>query len=549
MTINLYTTLLNKLYDPQTASQVEIRLQSLLTHYRGCIAAPARNDLSEKDAMLITYGDQVRQEGELPLQTLSHFCDRHIGGIISSVHLLPFFPWSSDDGFAIKDYRKVDPALGSWKNVEQLGKHFRMMYDGVINHVSAEGEWFQACLRNETPYRDYFIEVNNDLDLSLVVRPRTLPLLHEYPTTTGLRRVWTTFSSDQVDLNYQNPDVLLEILDILLGYVQHGAQFLRLDAIAYLWKEVGTNCIHLPQTHAIVQLLHAVFADVTPHVRIITETNVRHQENLSYFGDGTNEAHLIYNFALPPLVLHSFLCADSSVLSDWAAELHTPSNETTFLNFLASHDGIGLNPVLGILSPNQIDALVSNTLAHGGRISYKQNADNSQSPYEMNINYFDALSDPASHEPVDLQVKRFLAAQSIMLCLSGLPGIYFHSLFGSRNWSEGIALRGQDRAINRQKLTLVELENALQTPVSLRAQVFTGYRKLLQQRAASPSFHPHARQEILHLGRSIFAVLRTSIDGSEKMLCLHNLTAETQQTGTWTLPPFETLWLRNPEQY
>lgn len=549
MTNNLYTTLLIELYGLQTASQVGLRLQTLLTHYRGHIPTPVRSNLNEKDAMLITYADQVCQEGELPLQTLSNFCDRHIGGIISSVHLLPFFPWSSDDGFAVKDYRKVDPALGSWDNVEQLGHHFRLMFDGVINHVSAEGNWFQAFLRNEVPYCDYFITINNDPDLSQVVRPRTLPLLHEYPTQTGMRQVWTTFSSDQVDLNYHNPDVLLEVIDVLLGYVQRGAQFLRLDAIAYLWKEIGTNCIHLPQTHAFVKLLHAVLTDVAPHVRLITETNVNHRDNLSYFGDGTNEAQLIYNFALPPLVLHSFLSADSSILSDWAAELQTPSKETTFFNFLASHDGIGLNPIQDILSPTQINDLVNCTLAHGGKISYKHNSNGSQSPYEMNINYFDALSDPNSPEPAELQVKRFLAAQSIMLSLRGLPGIYFHSLFGSQNWSEGITLQGQNRAINRQKLTLAELDDALQTPGSLRAQVFTGYRKLLLKRAASPSFHPQAKQEILRLGRSIFAVLRTSIEGNKKVLCLHNLTAETQQAGTWTLPPYETLWLSNPEQY
>jgi sucrose phosphorylase len=350
-------------------------------------------------------------------------------------------------------------------------------------------------------------------------------------------------------LNYHNPDVLLEVLDVLLGYVQRGAQFLRLDAIAYLWKEIGTNCIHLPQTHAVVQLLHAVLTDVAPHVRLITETNVNHQDNLSYFGDGTNEAQLIYNFALPPLMLHAFLSADSSILSDWAAELQTPSNETAFFNFLASHDGIGLNPIQDILSPTQVNNLVNSTLAHGGKISYKHNTNGSQSPYEMNINYFDALSDPTIPEPVELQVKRFLAAQSIILSLRGLPGIYFHSLFGSRNWPEGITLHGQNRAINRQKLALAELENALQTPGSLRAQVFTGYRKLLQQRAASPSFHPQARQKILHLGRSIFAVLRTSLEGNNKMLCLHNVTADTQQVGTWTLPPYETLWLSNPELY
>jgi sucrose phosphorylase len=525
MTSNFYTTILTDLYGAQAAGAVEERLQALLTHYRGHIPAPTRSDLTEKDVMLITYGDQVRREDELPLQTLANFCEQHLDGIISDVHLLPFFPWSSDDGFAIKDYRQVDPALGSWADIERFGHRFGLMIDGVINHTSVESEWFQAFLRDEAPYRDYFLTVSGTPDLSLVVRPRTLPLLHEYLTTSGPRQVWTTFSADQVDLDYHNPNVLLEIFDILLGYVQRGARFIRLDAIAYLWKEIGTTCIHLPQTHAIVQLLHAILADVAPYVRLITETNVPHRENLSYFGNGANEANLIYNFALPPLVLHTFRSADTTILTDWAAGLQTPSAQTTFFNFLASHDGIGLNPARGILAQSQIDALVSQTLAHGGHISYKENTDGSQSPYELNINYFDALSDPCGS-------------------LRGLPGIYFHSLFGSRNWTEGVALSGQARSINRQKLNLPELENDLNTSSTLRALVFDGYRRLLQQRAASPAFHPLGEQEVLHLNPSLFMVRRTSPDGREKMLCLHNVSGETQSVDQWILPPYETLWIK-----
>jgi hypothetical protein len=293
--------------------------------------------------------------------------------------------------------------------------------DGVINHVSAQGEWFQAFLKNVAPYRDYFLTIEGNPDLSEVVRPRALPLLTKYQTVTGKRCVWTTFSADQVDLDYHNPDVLLEIFEILLMYAEHGAQFIRLDAIAYLWKEIGTTCIHLPQTHAVIQLLRAVLDEVAPHVLLITETNVPYKDNISYFGNGTNEAQLIYNFALPPLVLHTFRTGDASVLSEWAAGLELPSDQTTFFNFLASHDGIGLNPARGILSPAEIDGLVGQTLAHGGLISFKQNSDGTQSPYEMNINYFDALSDPAGGEPLELQVDRFRRhRRSCCLCLACL---------------------------------------------------------------------------------------------------------------------------------
>ncbi len=448
-------------------------------------------------------------------------------------------------GFQSRITAPWNPALGDWDDVERLGGSFRLMFDGVINHASVQGKWFQAFLRDEKPYRDYFLTVEGDPDLLRVVRPRALPLLTEFQTASGARRVWTTFSADQADLDFHAPDVLLEIFDILLMYAERGAQFIRLDAIAYLWKEFGTPCIHLPQTHAIIQLLRAVLDEVAPHVRLITETNVPHSDNLTYFGDGKNEAQLIYNFALPPLVLHTFRAGDATILSQWAAGLDLPSDQTTFFNFLASHDGIGLNPAEGILSPNDIELLVAQTLANGGLISYKQNVDGTQSPYEMNINYFDALSNPSSDEPLATQIDRFMAAQAILLSLRGLPGIYFHSLFGSRNWLEGAKASGQNRSINREKLRGTALESELANQNTLRAQVFARYCSLLNMRAASPAFHPHGRQKILDMGRAVFAVLRSSPKGDKQVLCLQNVTAQTQSVSTYTLKAYQTLWLDN----
>jgi sucrose phosphorylase len=363
-----------------------------------------------------------------------------------------------------------------------------------------------------------------------VVRPRTLPLLTRFTTPSGAKAVWTTFSDDQIDLNYHNPDVLLEMIDTLLFYVAHGAQFIRLDAIAYVWKEAGSPCIHLPQTHRLVQLLRAVLDAVAPHVALITETNVAHTENLSYFGDGTNEAQLVYNFALPPLVLHTFLTGDAGRLAGWVAGLSLPSQRVTFFNFLASHDGIGLNPARGILSPAEIEALVGRTLAVGGLVSYKDDAGGSQSPYELNVNYFDALAGPAGQESLDRQADRFIAAQALMLALVGVPGIYFHSLFGSRGWPEGVKLSGRARTINRQKCERAALERELGDPASLRHVVFERYAQLLKARAASPAFHPYGAQRVVRAagGEAVFALLRTSPDGAERVLCLHNVSGRPQ---------------------
>ncbi len=514
-------------YGDETAVQILPRLQELLANYRGQKLRTAREGyFDERDAILISYGDMVQAPGERPLATLYRFLKGHVGGLIRGLHLLPFYPYSSDDGFSVIDYDQVDPALGDWTDIEAFGQTFRLMFDAVINHISQHSAWFQAYLRGEAPYSAYFVEVESGADLAAVFRPRALPLLTPVNTASGEKQVWTTFSADQIDLNFASPDLLLEILRVLLNYVAHGAELIRLDAIAYMWKEAGTSCIHLPQTHAIIQLMRAVLDEVAPHVALITETNVPHVENISYFGDGHNEAQMVYNFSLPPLTLHAFHTADASVLTRWAAALETPSSEATFFNFLASHDGIGVTPARGLLSDAEVRALAERVEALGGYVSYKNNPDGSQSAYELNINYLDALGDPAvGEESSARKAERFLAAQAIMLALRGVPGIYFHSLFGSQSWAEGVRATGRARTINRQKLGAAALERELAQPGSLRQQVFQGYRRLLRARTSSPAFSPSGAQEVLRLHPAVFAVQRSAPNKGETILCLHNVSA------------------------
>jgi len=548
------------LYGENNSARLLERTQDLLNRYRTRIRQRS-GQLTERDAILIAYGDQIQSPGEKPLKTLSRFCEKYLTGIVSGIHILPFFPWTSDDGFSVTDYRKVDSNLGGWDDIASMQSRFRLMFDAVINHVSSQSEWFQRFLQDDPRYKDYFITVEGEPDLSQVTRPRASPLLTPFQTPSGEKKVWTTFGADQIDLNFKNPEVLLEILDLLLMYAERGADFIRLDAAAYLWKEIGTPCIHLPQTHALIQFLRAALEEVAPHVHLITETNVPHADNISYFGDGTNEAQLVYNFALPILTLHAFHTGEARILSDWARTLTLPSDKTTFFNFLASHDGIGLNPAQGILSDSAVESLVEKTLAHGGLISYKRNADGTQSPYEMNINYFDALSNPNGNEPLDLQVDRFMAAQAVMLALRGVPGIYFHSLFGSRGWPEGVRQTGLNRTINREKLQFNVLQNELAEENSPRSRVFRRYCQLLKTRSGAPAFHPHGAQRILDLHPSVFAVERISPDGTARVLCLHNvgrqkiaiemdhtartdiLTGQPLQISNIRLQPYQVLWV------
>lgn len=489
-------------------------------------AASPQERLSERDTILITYGDQISRAGEAPLKTLHTFLNQHLKGAVTGVHFLPFYPYTSDDGFSVVDYLQVDPALGTWEDVEATGKNFRLMFDAVINHISAKSEWFQGFLKDEAPYTDYFVTEDPGTDLSMIVRPRTSPLLTPFETPSGTKHVWTTFSADQIDLNFENPEVLLEVLNVLLTYAAKGAEIIRLDAVTYLWKEVGHESVHHPKTHRVLQLIRTVMEVAAPQVVVLTETNVPHEENISYFGDGTNEAQMVYNFALPPLVLHSYLAQDASALQAWAAELKTPSAETTFFNFLASHDGIGVRPVESILGKGGIGELVRAVQAHGGLVSFKTNSDGSQSPYELNINYYDALNDPKSGEPDELRLRRFLGAQSIMLSLRGVPGIYVHSLLGSRSHHAGVEATGHNRSINREKFKLETLERELADPNSLRSRVLNNLKPMLKVRQREKAFHPQAGQEVLETSAEIFALKRYT--DSETIYCVHNIGTEAQ---------------------
>ena len=520
---------LQTIYGRDEGKRLYLWILNQIERFREKNRLDTRSDLDESDAILITYPDQFKRSGEPPLKTLRRFCLDYLKNVFNIIHLLPFYPWSSDDGFAVIDYLKVKTEYGSWDDIDELSRHFYLMFDAVINHVSSQNTWFRSFLRGDPDFRDYFLTSDDISDLSKVVRPRKTPLLTEFNTDSGVVKVWTTFGPDQIDLSYKNPEVLKEVINLLLFYVSHGCRFIRLDAIAYLWKESGTGCIHLPQTHAIIQIFNEILRECAPHVKLITETNVPHEDNVSYFSDAGNEAHLVYNFALPPLIMHTILKEDARALTEWAAKLTLPSKKVSFFNFLASHDGIGLNPARGILSVDEIDVLVNKTLEHQGLVSYKSNEDGTQSPYELNISYFDALSNPLLNESVHVQVMRFLAAHAIMLSLVGLPGIYIHSLLGSRSWHEGVEKTGHARTINRQKFTLDHIESQLSDQESIPSQVYQGMSHLLVKKKTSSAFHPHGAQLVMDFGRSIFALMRISPDGEDFALCLHNISSSSQK--------------------
>lgn len=536
------------LFDEPKRSDISNRLAKLIDAQEQQ-QVPQAAAINEKNMYLITYGDSIQSPGQKPLQALRAMLDETVADIITDVHLLPMFPYTSDDGFSVTDYLQINPELGDWPDIEDLAGNYRLMYDFVANHMSESSDWFQQFLQGKPGFEQAFVEKEAGFDAKNVVRPRTSPLFHTYGASE--KQVWSTFSKDQVDVNIQDPAMFIRLTETLLTYITRGATSIRLDAIGFLWKESGTTCIHLPQTHTVIQIWRLLADYFAPNTQIITETNVPHKENISYFGDGTNEAHQVYQFPLPPLTLHAFTTHDATHLTNWAKTITPMSQTATYFNFLASHDGIGMRPTEGILTGTDREKLAEKVMQNGGQISYKNNPDGSKSIYELNINYSDALRNTGESD--ELAIQKMLAAHHILFSVMGVPAIYYHSLFGSRNDKKAAETSGIPRRINREKLDLATLQSELETNPYRRA-IFTGLKKLAQVRQGETAFNPYQPQEVIPSDSRIFALKRGDVycytNVSDRAITIETagtknlLTGEQISDGKCDLPPYGYVWVK-----
>jgi len=518
---------LKEIYETKIAEKTYHRILKKLDKFRKIETSSGRYIFSEKDIVLITYADQFQFEDKKSLKGLEWFANSYLAGIFNTIHILPFFSYSSDDGFSVTDYYSVNPAFGDWSDIQALSKKFRLMFDGVFNHVSRKSKWFQSFLSNDPKYSGYFISIDPQADVSAVIRPRTSPLITKVQTNKGERYVWTTFSEDQIDLNFANAEVLLEIIDVLLFYVKQGAKIIRIDAAPFLWKELGTDCINRSQTHAIIKVIRAVLDFTAPQVALITECNIPFIENISYLGNVdlknglSDEAQLIYQFSLAPMVLHALISGDSTKLTKWVSSLPSPHN---YFNLIASHDGIGLLPAQGILNDEDIDMLIKRTQRHGGKLSYRSDINGNRKVYELNITLYDFLNHPQSlHEKLD--IARYLTSQIIMLELAGVPGVYVHSLFGSSNCTKCIKQTKEPRMINREKFNISQLKRSLSEETRSRI-ILEKYLKLVSIRRSHSAFNPIALQKALYLDARIFSLLRKNTYTNESIMCISNMTPD-----------------------
>ena len=509
--------LLESLYGTENAAATASRIEEMISDSRRGRTRPHLWD--QADTWVISYPDQFHRKGEHPLASLRRFFDSHLHPVFNGVHLLPFHPWSSDRGFSVIDPLAVDSRYGTWSDIDLLAGDARLMADAVVNHLSVESPWFADFLARRPGAEHLFRTVEPGADLSTVVRPRTSAPTTEFLRPDGSRvTVWTTFSPDQADLDYGRPEVLLRIVGVLLNYLDHGAGAIRLDAVAFLWKQEGTTSIHLPQTHTIVSIFRSVLEAVDPSVILVTETNVPHRENISYFGPPERpEAHAVYQFALPPLVLHALLTGSAGPLREWAASVAPERPDTTFLNFLASHDGVGLRPVEDLLPRSEIDRIIAMAETAGGRVNSRAGEDGKPVPYELGGTWMSLIGAGAPH----FALRRHLASHAIAFSLRGIPLVYAHSLLGSRNDTTAYLRTGQPRDLNRATVDLARVERALTRPESIPARVLNGLKIQLRARASRPAFHPDSEQRILPDHDSVFGVERTSAEGCRSLVLVN----------------------------
>ena len=479
---------------------------------------------TQKNSFLITYADSIIADGQKPLFVLNNFLEDFVESI-DSVHILPFMPSSSDSGFSVMDYYRIDERLGDWEELALLSKNKNIMIDIVLNHASKESKWFDNFLKGFGEGSDYFKVVEGWDGVAQIERPRSSKLFQLIKTKDGEKKVWCTFSHDQVDLDFSNPKVLLEFLKIIKFYILKDMKIFRLDAVAFLWKQENTSCINQPETHYIIKLIRLVSSLIDEDSIIITETNIPSKENLSYFGK-SDEAHWIYNFTLSPLILYTLVSGNCSQLRKWSMTMPPAQEGNAYFNFLASHDGIGLRPVEGRLNPDQLNKLISRMKSSGAKISYKTSQFGEEIPYEINITYLDGLKLTFEGDS-NYQVERFICAHVIMFAMEGIPAIYIHSLLGTKNDYDAIDLGEENRSINRYKWNKMELYTVLKNKSSLNYKILSKLNKILNIRSKQPAFHPNATQFTLNLGDNIFGIWRQDKKREQSIFSITNVTSKT----------------------
>lgn len=480
--------------------------------------------LKENTIQLITYPDSLGDN----LSELSAVLDNHITDAVGGVHILPFYPSSADRGFTPLTHMKVDPAFGTWEDILQITKNYRVMSDLMVNHISSESELFKdyRARAEYSPYSDYFIgankfshhiprhyhenEQNAHVDMhygsrrfqqllenyvirpieSLMKRARKIDIIfHKQGVNRMLlkkiyrprpgspfipftfankttRYLWCTFSKDQIDLDVSNPSVRKMFRDAIVHAAQNGISLIRLDAVGYACKRRGTNNFLLPETYDLIASLSEI---AHRHgVKILPEVHSDYCTQLDL--SGRNGVDYVYDFQLPLLVLQALFSGCHCHLVRW---LQLRSNN--MITILDTHDGLPVPDVEGLLTSSEIEATIVYVNKKGGNAAMRASGENAQNVdvYQLNVTYFSALD-----EDDDM----YIAARAIQFFIPGIPQVYYVGLFAGKNDIDRLERTGIGRDINRHSYSLDEIKEEMKRPVVKRLM------RLMRFRNTQPSF-------------------------------------------------------------
>ena len=481
----------------------------------------SKSNWSSSSVILITYADGIREIGEPSLITLKKLIDNYFGDSFSIIHILPFLASTSDGGFAVSSYEELDPKFGNWENLFSISKDRILMADLVLNHVSSSHPWVQKFRQSTEPESSYILSPSQNGKWDNVTRPRNSSLFTSLLTVNGNKDVWTTFGPDQIDLNWKEPAVLIEFLKVIKNYFKYGITWLRLDAVGFIWKESKTTCLHLDSAHKIVRILRMLLMKINRSAILITETNVPQKENLSYLQSG-EEAHLAYNFPLPPLLLECLFSNKADLINQWLFNWPETAINSGFINFTASHDGIGLRALEGFMDSKRFTQLLVSCEKRGGLISHRKMPNGDEHPYELNISWWSAMADNGRDSSL-YQMERFLLSQIFVMSLKGIPAFYFQALMGSENDIKTFSRTGQRRDLNREKFDAKTLNFALQDPNSIASKNLKSIKHAIDVRRKIDAFHPDQPMSCLSKNRRDVVIIRRG-QGDNVVWALHNMT-------------------------
>ncbi len=519
--------LLKTIYSNHTTEEINFISNQLLQILDDFSEKSAYEEIRDKErwneshSVLITYADSIYKNGEATLITLRKLLSKHFGSLSKVVHILPFLKSTSDGGFAVSSYDSLEEKFGCWDDLRSISENHDLMADLVLNHVSSSHPWVQQFIKSQEPGISNVFSPRQNLDWSNVVRPRSSSLFSQINTEDGPKQVWTTFGPDQIDLNWHNPKMTLEFLNLIINYLSNGIKWLRLDAVGFIWKESGTTCLHLPKAHSIVRLLRVLLNNLLDDGVLITETNVPQKENLSYLITG-DEAHMAYNFPLPPLLLEAIITSRADILNSWIFDWPILPEDTTLFNFTASHDGVGLRALEGLMNEQRIKDLLINCEKRGGLVSHRRLSNGDDKPYELNISWWSAMED-SSRDAKRFQYERFILSQLLVMALKGVPAFYLPALLASENDIKSFSMTGQRRDLNREKFKSENLSAVLNNPESNANKNLKYLRNAMDVRSELKQFHPCSQMKCLSKGRSDIVVIKRG-KGPESVFAIHNMT-------------------------